>query len=120
MDTWREPKSFLILSNIFWVCESDARKDLILAEGLKEIPELQVIGKPNMSIVAFGSVTPEINIFAVADYLEDHKVYNNNNRYSFPSGLEDGKATKPRLHALDCNVATFWEERSFDRGFERR
>eukprot|EP01127_Copromyxa_protea_P007478 TRINITY_DN1738_c0_g1_i1.p1 TRINITY_DN1738_c0_g1~~TRINITY_DN1738_c0_g1_i1.p1 ORF type:complete len:542 (+),score=102.10 TRINITY_DN1738_c0_g1_i1:18-1643(+) len=41
--------------------------------GLEEIPELAVIGKPNMSILAFKSVDPDLNIFAIADYLENEK-----------------------------------------------
>lgn len=44
-----------------------------ILNGINGIPELKIIGKPNMSILSFGSTNPDVNIFAVADYLEDHK-----------------------------------------------
>ncbi len=41
-----------------------------LIQGIDEIPELQVIGRPPMSVFAFRSVSPEVDIYAVADRLE--------------------------------------------------
>ncbi len=43
----------------------DATKQII--EGIKSIPELQIIGKPDMSIVAFSS--SEVDVFLLADEL---------------------------------------------------
>ena len=40
-------------------------------EGLKHIPELRVIGEPDMCNVAFTGATPGMNIYAINDLVSD-------------------------------------------------
>ncbi len=41
-----------------------------LIEGVEKIPDLMVLGKPHMSVFAYTSKNPDVNIFAVAEQLE--------------------------------------------------
>jgi len=40
-------------------------------EGVKQIPPIEVIGEPDATVLSFGSSDPKIDIYAVADQLED-------------------------------------------------
>jgi sphinganine-1-phosphate aldolase len=53
--------------------------------GIESIPELRVLGEPLGPLLAYGSATPELNIFAVGDQL-DAKGWGVN-RLQFPDGL---------------------------------
>jgi len=44
-----------------------------LLDAINGIPDLKILGKPNSSIIAFTAVRSDLNIFAVADYLEKEK-----------------------------------------------
>ncbi len=44
-----------------------------LQEGIKAIQGLEILGKPEMSVFAFGSSNPALDIFRVADELEKRK-----------------------------------------------
>ena len=39
----------------------------LITEGLKEIPELQIMGNPIMNLIGIASVDPAINVFAISD-----------------------------------------------------
>ncbi|KAJ3266937.1 hypothetical protein HDU77_008282 [Chytriomyces hyalinus] len=41
-----------------------------IADGIKSIEQLQVIGQPKLSVVAFNSKSPKVKIYAVADILD--------------------------------------------------
>ena len=41
-----------------------------LMDGINAIPELEILGQPDMSVFAYRSVHPDVNILAVADRLE--------------------------------------------------
>ncbi len=42
-------------------------------DGINAIPELEVLGRPAMSILAYGSRVPGFSVYAVGDQLEEHK-----------------------------------------------
>lgn len=42
-----------------------------LIQGIREIEELEIFGKPHMSVFGYYSKDPKVNIFAVADVLEE-------------------------------------------------
>lgn len=44
-----------------------------LQDGIRSIPELTVIGRPDATLVAWGSQDKSVDIYAVADQLEDRK-----------------------------------------------
>jgi sphinganine-1-phosphate aldolase len=43
----------------------------IMRAGVEEIADLQVLGDPNTCILSFQSANKDINIFAVADVMQD-------------------------------------------------
>ena len=53
--------------------------------GVEAMPELKVLGEPQGPLLAYGSATPEVNIFAVGDQM-DAKGWQVN-RLQFPDGL---------------------------------
>lgn len=50
------------------VSETQKATELV-KEGLKEIPELQLMGHPAMNLVAFKSVDPAVSVFAISDFM---------------------------------------------------
>ncbi len=56
-----------------------------IKKGISEIPELKIMGKPQGPLLAYQSVDPAVNIFAVGDQME-HKGWQVN-RNQFPNGL---------------------------------
>jgi glutamate/tyrosine decarboxylase-like PLP-dependent enzyme len=41
----------------------------LCVEGIAEIPELEVLGSPDINLVAIASIDPKINIFAISDWM---------------------------------------------------
>jgi sphinganine-1-phosphate aldolase len=56
-----------------------------MRQGIEAMPELRVLGRPHGPLLAYGSATPDVNIFAVGDQL-DAKGWLVN-RLQFPDGL---------------------------------
>ena len=56
-----------------------------LRAGIEAMPELRVLGEPSGPLLAYGSATPEVNIFAVGDQMDDQGWQVN--RLQFPDGL---------------------------------
>ena len=56
-----------------------------LREGIEAMPELRVLGDPQGPLLAYGSTTPEVNIFAVGDQMDAKGWYVN--RLQSPDGL---------------------------------
>ena len=42
-----------------------------LKDGLASIPEIEIVGKPQMSLLAYQSISKDLNIYAVGDYMEE-------------------------------------------------
>jgi glutamate/tyrosine decarboxylase-like PLP-dependent enzyme len=53
--------------------------------GIEAMPELKVLGEPHGPLLAYGSATPQVNIFAVGDQLDARGWLVN--RLQFPDGL---------------------------------
>jgi hypothetical protein len=53
--------------------------------GIEALPELEVLGEPQGPLLAYGSATPQVNIFAVGDQMETKGWLVN--RLQFPDGL---------------------------------
>jgi sphinganine-1-phosphate aldolase len=66
--------------------------------GIEAMPELRVLGEPLGPLLAYGSATPEVNIFAVGDQL-DAKGWLIN-RLQFPDGLH-AMITAQHLPVID-------------------
>jgi sphinganine-1-phosphate aldolase len=66
--------------------------------GIEAQPELKVLGEPHGPLLAFGSATPEVNIFAVGDQM-DAKGWQVN-RLQFPDGLH-AMITASHLPVID-------------------
>ena len=62
-----------------------ARPSSACAPASRPMPELKVLGEPQGPLLAYGSATPEVNIFAVGDQM-DAKGWQVN-RLQFPDGL---------------------------------
>lgn len=56
-----------------------------LRSGIEALPELKILGEPQGPLLAYGSATPAVNIFAVGDQM-DAKGWQVN-RLQFPDGL---------------------------------
>lgn len=50
------------------VSETQKATELV-KEGLKDIPELELMGNPAMNLVAFKSLDPTISVFAISDFM---------------------------------------------------
>ena len=66
--------------------------------GIEAQPELKVLGEPHGPLLAYGSATPEVNIFAVGDQM-DAKGWQVN-RLQFPDGLH-AMITASHLPVID-------------------
>ena len=66
--------------------------------GIEAQPELKVLGEPHGPLLAYGSATPEVNIFAVGDQM-DAKGWQVN-RLQFPDGLH-AMITASHLSVID-------------------
>ncbi len=66
--------------------------------GIEAMPELRVLGEPLGPLLAYGSATPELNIFAVGDQM-DAKGWGVN-RLQFPDGLH-AMITAQHLPVID-------------------
>ena len=66
--------------------------------GIEAMPELKVLGEPQGPLLAYGSATPEVNIFAVGDQM-DAKGWQVN-RLQFPDGLH-AMITAQHLPVID-------------------
>ena len=66
--------------------------------GIEAMPELKVLGQPLGPLLAYGSATPEVNIFAVGDQM-DAKGWQVN-RLQFPDGLH-AMITAQHLPVID-------------------
>ncbi len=66
--------------------------------GIEAQPELKVLGEPQGPLLAYGSATPEVNIFAVGDQM-DAKGWQVN-RLQFPDGLH-AMITARHLEVVD-------------------
>jgi sphinganine-1-phosphate aldolase len=69
-----------------------------MRHGIEAIPELRVLGEPQGPLLAYGSATPTLNIFAVGDQL-DAKGWQVN-RLQFPDGLH-AMITAQHLPVID-------------------
>jgi sphinganine-1-phosphate aldolase len=69
-----------------------------MRQGIEAMPELRVLGRPHGPLLAYGSATPDVNIFAVGDQL-DAKGWLVN-RLQFPDGLH-AMITAQHLPVID-------------------
>ena len=66
--------------------------------GIEAMPELKVLGEPHGPLLAYGSATPQVNIFAVGDQMDARGWQVN--RLQFPDGLH-AMITAQHLPVID-------------------
>jgi len=71
---------------------------LRMRSGIEAMPELKVLGKPQGPLLAYGSATPQVNIFAVGDQMDARGWQVN--RLQFPEGLH-AMITAQHLPVID-------------------
>ena len=71
---------------------------LRMRSGIEAMPELKVLGEPHGPLLAYGSATPQVNIFAVGDQMDARGWQVN--RLQFPDGLH-AMITAQHLPVID-------------------
>jgi glutamate/tyrosine decarboxylase-like PLP-dependent enzyme len=69
-----------------------------MRDGIAAMPELKVLGEPTGPLLAYGSTTPDVNIFAVGDQMDARGWQVN--RLQFPDGLH-AMVTASHLRVVD-------------------
>ena len=69
-----------------------------MRSGIEAMPELKVLGEPHGPLLAYGSATPQVNIFAVGDQMDARGWQVN--RLQFPDGLH-AMITAQHLPVID-------------------